>query len=174
MPHRVRPACSDGSQADHLEVDRATLRLRTQDSVQVLSAVLPRLEQAGLRPGQLVVRDPSMDDVFLALTGKPNADHQSAGPDEDDYPAREGAPHEPAPDTVGAPDASLAVGVTADERRPRDWLSPVRDTFAITWRNLIGIRRVPQLMVFTLIQPVIFVLLFTYVFGGRSRDCRPA
>jgi ABC-2 type transport system ATP-binding protein len=81
----------DGSQADHLEVDRATLRLRTQDSVQVLSDVLPRLEQAGLRPGQLVVRDPSMDDVFLALTGKPNADPQSAaGPDEDDYSAREG------------------------------------------------------------------------------------
>src|SRR4051794_8676429 len=52
------------------------------------------------------------------------------------------------------------------ERRPGSWLSPARDTFAVTWRNLVGIRRTPQLMVFTLIQPVIFVLLFTYVFGG--------
>jgi ABC-2 type transport system ATP-binding protein len=58
------------SPADHLERDRATLRLTTQDSVKVLGEVLPRLEQAGLRPVRLAVRDPSLDDVFLALTGK--------------------------------------------------------------------------------------------------------
>jgi ABC-2 type transport system ATP-binding protein len=58
------------SPADRLERDRATLRLSTQDSVKVLGEVLPRLEQAGLRPAHLLVRDPSMDDVFLALTGK--------------------------------------------------------------------------------------------------------
>jgi daunorubicin resistance ABC transporter ATP-binding subunit len=58
------------SPADHLERDRATLRLTTQDSVKVLGEVLPRLEQAGLRPVRLVVRDPSLDDVFLALTGR--------------------------------------------------------------------------------------------------------
>lgn len=76
-------------------------------------------------------------------------------------------------DTVTAAGSSLVVGVQADERRPRDWLSPVRDTSAIAWRNLIGIRRVPQLMVFTLIQPVIFVLLFTYVFGGAIKGLPP-
>jgi daunorubicin resistance ABC transporter ATP-binding subunit len=58
------------SPAEHLERDRATLRLTTQDSVKDLGEVLPRLEQAGLRPVRLVVRDPSLDDVFLALTGK--------------------------------------------------------------------------------------------------------
>lgn len=42
----------------------------------------------------------------------------------------------------------------------------VRDTLAIAQRNLIAITRVPQLLVFTFIQPVIFVLLFRYVFGG--------
>ena len=36
----------------------------------------------------------------------------------------------------------------------------IRDAFAVTWRNLIGYRRVPQLLVFSTIQPVIFVLLF--------------
>jgi ABC-2 type transport system permease protein/oleandomycin transport system permease protein len=76
-------------------------------------------------------------------------------------------------DTVSAVNASLVAGAPADERRPRDWLSPVRDTLAIAWRNLIGIRRVPQLMVFTLIQPVIFVLLFTYVFGGAIKGLPP-
>ena len=36
----------------------------------------------------------------------------------------------------------------------------------LTWRYLIHYRRVPQLLVFSTIQPVIFVLLFRYVFGG--------
>ena len=45
----------------------------------------------------------------------------------------------------------------------------VRDALAITWRNLIGYRRVPQLLVFSTVQPVIFVLLFRYVFGGAIR-----
>lgn len=44
--------------------------------------------------------------------------------------------------------------------------SALRDTLAVTGRNLTSIRRVPQLLVFTLIQPVIFVVLFRYVMGG--------
>jgi len=42
----------------------------------------------------------------------------------------------------------------------------VSDTIAMAGRNLITYRRVPQLLVFSTIQPVIFVLLFRYVFGG--------
>ena len=42
----------------------------------------------------------------------------------------------------------------------------VQDALAIAARNLIAYRRIPQLLVFSTIQPVIFVLLFRYVFGG--------
>ncbi len=42
----------------------------------------------------------------------------------------------------------------------------VADALAVTGRNLRGIRRQPQLLVFSTIQPVMFVLLFNYVFGG--------
>ena len=42
----------------------------------------------------------------------------------------------------------------------------VADAWAVAGRNLIAYRRVPQLLVFSTIQPVIFVLLFRYVFGG--------
>jgi ABC transporter DrrB family efflux protein len=45
----------------------------------------------------------------------------------------------------------------------------VTDTLTITRRNLIVWTRVPAFLVFTLIQPVIFVLLFRYVFGGAIR-----
>lgn len=49
---------------------------------------------------------------------------------------------------------------------PRRRSSAIRDSWAVAKRNLTSIRRVPQLLVFTLIQPVIFVVLFRYVMGG--------
>jgi ABC-2 type transport system permease protein/oleandomycin transport system permease protein len=42
----------------------------------------------------------------------------------------------------------------------------VSDALAITWRNLLKYVRVPTLLVFSTIQPVMFVLLFRYVFAG--------
>ncbi|HEY6481458.1 MAG TPA: ABC transporter permease [Streptosporangiaceae bacterium] len=42
----------------------------------------------------------------------------------------------------------------------------VSDTLTITRRNLLVWVRVPAYLVFTVIQPVIFVILFRYVFGG--------
>ncbi len=44
-----------------------------------------------------------------------------------------------------------------------------RDALAMTWRNLLTIRRVPQLLVFATIQPLLLVLMFRYVFGGAIR-----
>ncbi|HLZ68858.1 MAG TPA: ABC transporter permease [Dehalococcoidia bacterium] len=46
---------------------------------------------------------------------------------------------------------------------------PVGDALTITWRNLLTIRRTPRLLVFATIQPVMFVLMFRYVFGGAIR-----
>jgi ABC-2 type transport system permease protein len=40
------------------------------------------------------------------------------------------------------------------------------DAFVITKRNLIKIKRVPDLLVFTTLSPIMFVLLFRFVFGG--------
>jgi ABC transporter DrrB family efflux protein len=55
----------------------------------------------------------------------------------------------------------------ADVRRDRaPALSPVRDALAIVGRNLTALRRVPRLLIFSTIQPVVFLLLFRYVFGG--------
>jgi ABC-2 type transport system permease protein len=50
-----------------------------------------------------------------------------------------------------------------DERVP---FATMRDIWAVTQRNLIHFLRIPQLLVFSTIQPVIFVLLWRYVFGG--------
>ena len=42
----------------------------------------------------------------------------------------------------------------------------ILDAATMTVRNLLKYRRSPDLLVFSTIQPVIFVLLFTFVFGG--------
>ncbi|OUZ09920.1 ABC transporter [Aeromicrobium sp. PE09-221] len=48
-------------------------------------------------------------------------------------------------------------------------MSPLRvatDGWVVAKRNLIKIKRVPEIMVFVLMSPIMFVLLFAYVFGG--------
>ena len=67
---------------------------------------------------------------------------------------------------MSATSIDTATSTARDERIP---FSAVRDTLAIAQRNLITYRRVPQLLVFSTIQPVIFVLMFRYVFGGAIR-----
>jgi len=42
----------------------------------------------------------------------------------------------------------------------------VSDALTLAWRNVLTIRRVPQLLVLATIQPLLFVLMFRYVFGG--------
>ncbi|MGO1166853.1 MAG: ABC transporter permease [Janibacter sp.] len=44
----------------------------------------------------------------------------------------------------------------------------VSDSWTIVRRNLIKIRRVPDLLVFTTLQPIMFVLLFGFVFGSLA------
>jgi ABC-2 type transport system permease protein len=62
---------------------------------------------------------------------------------------------------------------TVDPTRPparRRGVAPfVRDTLLITHRHLLRTWRTPQLIVFSAIMPVVFVLLFRYVFGGAIR-----
>lgn len=57
--------------------------------------------------------------------------------------------------------------------RNRSRLRPITDglsdILAVAGRNLLTYVRVPQLLVFSTIQPVIFVLLFRYAFGGAVR-----
>lgn len=43
------------------------------------------------------------------------------------------------------------------------------DAVTVTWRNVIGLIRVPDSLFFAMVQPVMFVLLFRYAFGGAVR-----
>jgi ABC-2 type transport system permease protein len=45
----------------------------------------------------------------------------------------------------------------------------VRDSLIVARRNLIRMSRIPEMLIFGLIQPIMFVVLFTYVFGGSMK-----
>ena len=50
--------------------------------------------------------------------------------------------------------------------RTRPGSGLLNDVIAMTRRNLLRLFRTPQVIVFATIQPVVFVLLFNFVFGG--------
>ncbi|HTU28453.1 MAG TPA: ABC transporter permease [Solirubrobacteraceae bacterium] len=63
--------------------------------------------------------------------------------------------------TLAAPVSTSASGRSA--------LSPmrlVRDTRLLTWRSLRAIPRVPERLLDVTVQPIVFILLFLYVFGS--------
>ncbi|MEY2403895.1 MAG: type transport system permease protein [Acidimicrobiaceae bacterium] len=57
-----------------------------------------------------------------------------------------------------------ALTPTVEQRSALSWA--VADAITITWRNLKAMLRTPQVLMFSTIQPIIFVLTFRYVFGG--------
>ena len=68
--------------------------------------------------------------------------------------------------------ATPRSAVRRDARSERRFV--VGDSVAIVWRNLLNIRRNPELLVFATVQPVIFVVMFRYVFGGAIQGSLPA
>ncbi len=64
------------------------------------------------------------------------------------------------------------TAVTLDVMPPRTGgrvrpLAAVQQTLTLAWRNLVQIKHNPMELMDLSIQPVMFVLLFTYVFGGQ-------
>ncbi len=63
-----------------------------------------------------------------------------------------------------------AIALPGEAVRPTRGGSSLGWTFSnigtITWRNLMAITRVPEALFFSTLQPIMFVLLFRYVFAG--------
>jgi ABC-2 type transport system permease protein/oleandomycin transport system permease protein len=57
-----------------------------------------------------------------------------------------------------------ALSPTVEERSPLGWA--ISDAITIGWRNLKAMSRTPEVIMFSTIQPIIFVLTFRYVFGA--------
>jgi ABC transporter DrrB family efflux protein len=130
-----------------------------RDGLELIEDAAAALRHAGIGVSDLGLRRPTLDDVFLQLTGAP--------------PSEDGA----------GPEAAVTPPSTT-ERRPRTLVqlhrpslpelrSAVTDAAVVTGRNLRHFIRQPQLLIFSTVQPIMFVLLFAYVFGGAVEGSLP-
>jgi ABC-2 type transport system ATP-binding protein len=81
-------ALISGVVSGHTERDETTLRITSEEGARVLIEVLRALAADGVTPATLSVREPSLDDVFLALTGR----HVEEAPVSKDALVKAGAP----------------------------------------------------------------------------------
>jgi ABC transporter DrrB family efflux protein len=161
----ARVGCGDPQPGEHL--DRLTLPA-PRNGLELIEDAASALRHAGIGVSDLGLRRPTLDDVFLQLTGVPPSE-DGAGP----------------PAQVSADGARAATGPqSAAGYRARRFLalrrpsllgtrSAVTDAGVVTARNLRHFIRQPQLLIFSTIQPIMFVLLFAYVFGGAVRGSLP-
>ncbi len=138
--------------------DRLTLPA-PRNGLQLVQEAAAGLRRAQIGVSDIGLRRPTLDDVFLQLTGAPPS-QDGGGPSP--RTRRRPRPRQPAPDVPAPRRPVLRL------RRPslRAVRSAVTDTAVVTGRNLRHFIRQPDLLVFSTIQPVLFVLLFVYVFGG--------
>jgi ABC-2 type transport system permease protein len=60
----------------------------------------------------------------------------------------------------------MMSAASADRESQGGVSQAVSDGIVIAWRNLKRIPRIPELAIFAILQSIMFVLLFAYVFGG--------
>jgi len=130
-----------------------------RDGLVLVEEAAAELRRAGIGVSDMGLRRPTLDDVFLQLTGQ-------------------------APSENGRPQSAAVVTqspLARPRRRPRahapslrDVESSVTDIGVVTMRNLRHFWRQPDLLIFSTIQPIMFVVLFVYVFGGAVGLALPA
>ncbi|BDZ42678.1 transport permease protein [Paraoerskovia sediminicola] len=85
--------------------------------------------------------------------------------DQADRTARTARADAPAPEGTATPDDHALRDAIALDRRP-DRPSAVSSTLTFAWRALLKIKHVPEQLFDVTVTPVIFTLMFTYLFGG--------
>ncbi|CAL9332357.1 hypothetical protein SUDANB108_00098 [Streptomyces sp. enrichment culture] len=59
-----------------------------------------------------------------------------------------------------------AAAPAVPELKPGTAAKAVRDVLVVTRRNVLRMVRIPEVLILSLVQPVVFVLLFAYLFAG--------
>jgi ABC transporter DrrB family efflux protein len=144
-----------------------------RDGLEMIEDAAAALRKAGIAVSDLGLRRPTLDDVFLQLTGAPPSDNGANA---------EAATANGRPDraSVGVVAPRTAAPLRPPARRPlrvrfslRELRASSIDARVVSVRNLRHFVRQPDLLVFSTIQPIMFVLLFTYVFGGAISHSLP-
>ncbi len=149
-----------------------------RDGLEMIEDAASALRKAGIAVSDLGLRRPTLDDVFLQLTGAPPSENGAGA----EGARGDGQPQRARPSAAPASAGRAPSALRPAARRPSRWrrLSPrklradIIDARVVSVRNLRHFVRQPDLLVFSTIQPIMFVLLFTYVFGGAISHSLPS
>jgi len=146
-----------------------------RDGLEMIEDAASALRRAEIAVSDLGLRRPTLDDVFLQLTGAPPSENGAGVATGDGQPKLARASVAPAPAAPAPPVVRTAARRLARSRRlsPRELRADITDAGVVSVRNLRHFVRKPDLLVFSTIQPIMFVLLFTYVFGGAISHSLP-
>jgi ABC-2 type transport system ATP-binding protein len=145
-----------------------------RDGLAMIQDAASALQKAGIAVSDLGLRRPTLDDVFLQLTGASPSDGDAAA----DVSVNNGQTAQ-TNGRVRAARTGLSDRPTATrpsrwrQYSPRTLRDDISDAQVVSVRNLRHFVRQPDLLVFSTIQPIMFVLLFTYVFGGAISGSLP-
>ncbi len=148
-----------------------------RDGLEMIEDAASALRKAEIAVSDLGLRRPTLDDVFLQLTGAPPSENGAGA----EVATGDGQPKRSRPSAASAAEAGAPSVRRPAARRPSRWrrVSPrelradITDAWVVSGRNLRHFVRQPDLLVFSTIQPIMFVLLFTYVFGGAISHSLP-
>jgi ABC transporter DrrB family efflux protein len=144
-----------------------------RDGLEMIEDAAAALRRAEIAVSDLGLRRPTLDDVFLQLTGAPSSEINTTN----EAAATNGRP--PGGGPSGQPAPAKPDGAEAPRRGEPGARSAgalraaITDAGVVSIRNLRHFVREPDLLVFSTIQPIMFVLLFTYVFGGAISHSLP-
>ena len=116
--------------------------------------VVRALDQAGVQVNDVTMQRASLDDVFLALTG-----HISAAETTPTRTRKGVRRHD-------RDHGGTRTGARTSPTGAARGLHFVTDVWVLTKRSIARIRREPETLADVTIMPVIFILMFAYVFGG--------
>jgi ABC transporter DrrB family efflux protein len=146
-----------------------------RDGLEMIEDAAAALRRADIAVSDLGLRRPTLDDVFLQLTGTASSDTDTAN----EAAAANGRPRDPRPIDQSATTKSDGAeesrrGESSGVRSAGALRAAITDAGVVSVRNLRHFVREPDLLLFSTIQPIMFVLLFTYVFGGAISHSLPS
>ena len=140
------------------DADPASLSAACSDPDRA-AAALGELGSAGVQVTGFSLDQPSLDEVFLALTDRTT---RRAVPTSRGAAVMTSSTHT-------RPDAGADTGAVrraiSSTARPRP-ASPLSAALTFGWRGMLKVKHVPEQLLDVTITPVMFVLMFTYLFGG--------
>jgi ABC transporter DrrB family efflux protein len=164
----ARVGCGEPEPGDRLDQLVLPASRDGHGGLELVEEAAAALREAGIGVSELALRGPTLDDVFLQLTGAPPSE-DGDGPNE---PAS-AEPVAPATSPASATDHAARRFLALHRPSLHEVRSALADTSVVTGRNLRHFIRQPQLLIFSTIQPIMFVFLFAYVFGGAVKGSLP-